>query len=157
MPREISAGIIIYKREKDRDGKIETKYLLLYHGRGYWNFPKGKLESGERSVQAALREVAEETGIADRSLSLESNFRVTDKYIYQWEGQKIFKIVIFFLAQAVKPEVKVSNEHEGYGWFLHKDAQKLLRHHNSRSILKKAHEYLRGKSIQRRPSPPPRP
>ena len=157
MPREISAGIIIYKREKDRDGKIETKYLLLYHGRGYWNFPKGKLEGDERSHEAAIREVEEETGIPARSLQVEQNFRVTDKYIYQWEGQKIFKIVIFFLAQAVKPEVKVSHEHEGYGWFLHKDAQKLLRHHNSRSILKKAHEYLRRKSIPNRPAPPSRP
>jgi bis(5'-nucleosidyl)-tetraphosphatase len=133
MPREISSGIIIYKREKDRDGKIETKYLLLYHGRGYWNFPKGKLEQGEQSYQAAFREVAEETGIPSRALRLEKNFKVTDKYIYQREGQK----------------------HEGYGWFLHKDAQKLLRHHNSRLMLKRAHEHLKrmvqGKSIQNRP------
>jgi bis(5'-nucleosidyl)-tetraphosphatase len=108
MPREISSGIIIYKREKDRDGKIETKYLLLYHGRGYWNFPKGKLEQGEQSYQAAFREVAEETGIPSRALRLEKNFKVTDKYIYQREGQKYFKIVIFFLAQATRPEIKLS-------------------------------------------------
>ena len=128
MPREISAGIIIYKREKDRDEEIDTKYLLLYHGGGYWNFPKGKLEPGERGYDAALREVAEETGIAARSLRVERNFKVTDKYIYQREGKKIFKIVIFFLAQAIKPEIKISWEHEGYGWFLHNDAQKLLKH-----------------------------
>jgi 8-oxo-dGTP pyrophosphatase MutT (NUDIX family) len=157
MPREISSGIIIYKREKDRDGKIETKYLLLYHGRGYWNFPKGKLEQGEQSYQAAFREVAEETGIPSRVLRLEKNFKVTDKYIYQREGQKYFKIVIFFLAQASKPEVKVSPEHEGYGWFLHKDAQKLLRHHNSHLMLRKAHEYLRRKSLPGRPQNTSRP
>ena len=145
MPREISAGIIIYKREKDRDGKIETKYLLLYHGRGYWNFPKGKLEKGELSYQAALREVREETGIPSTVLRLEKNFKVTDKYLYQWEGQKIFKIVIFFLAQATKPEVKLSYEHEGHGWFLHNDAQKLLKHRNSKVILKRAHDYLHRK------------
>ncbi len=156
MPREISSGIIIYKREKDRDGKIDTKYLLLYHGRGYWNFPKGKLEKGELSYQAAFREVVEETGIPSRALRLEKNFKVTDKYIYQWEGQKIFKIVIFFLAEATKPEIKLSWEHEGYGWFLHNDAQKLLKHKNSKNMLKKAHEYLRRKSLPNRlPSPPP--
>jgi len=154
MPREISAGIIIYKREKDRDGKVETKYLLLYHGNGYWNFPKGKLEKGELSYQAAFREVAEETGIPSKSLRLEKDFKVTDKYLYQLKGEKIFKIVIFFLAQAVKPEISLSWEHEGYGWFLHRDAQRLLRHHNSRSILKKAHEHfkrLQGKGFSSRP------
>ncbi|MBI4992368.1 MAG: NUDIX domain-containing protein [Candidatus Harrisonbacteria bacterium] len=145
MPREISAGIIIYKREKDRDGKVETKYLLLYHGKGYWNFPKGKLEAGERGYDAALREVVEETGISSRSLRVDRNFKVTDKYIYQREGQKFFKIVIFFLAQAIKPEVKISWEHEGYGWFLHNDAQRLLKHRNSKAILKNANDHLRRK------------
>ncbi len=143
--REISAGIILYKREKDRDGKIDTKYLLLYHGRGYWNFAKGKLEQGEQSYQAAFREVAEETGIQSRTIRLEKNFKMTDKYVYQREGQKYFKIVIFFLAQAEKPEVKLSPEHEGYGWFLHKDAQRLLKHHNSKEILRKAHAHLQRK------------
>ncbi|MDD5547891.1 MAG: NUDIX domain-containing protein [Candidatus Pacebacteria bacterium] len=143
MPREISAGLIIYKKEKDRDGRIDIKYLLLYHGRGYWNFAKGKLEEGEKSIQAALREVTEETGIPSRSIKLEQNFKVTDKYFYQREGAKIFKIVIFYLAKAEKPEVKLSYEHEGFGWFLHRDAQRLLRHHNSKDMLKKANDYLR--------------
>ncbi len=154
--REISAGLIIYKKEKDRDNKIQVKYLLLYHGRGYWNFPKGKLEKEERGYQAALREVEEETGIAPRFLRVEKNFRVTDKYIYQREGQKIFKIVIFFLAQAFRPQVKLSYEHEGYGWFLHKDAQRLLKHQNIKLILKRADEFLRRKSLPNRPQNSPR-
>lgn len=157
MPREISAGIIIYKRERDRDGRTETKYLLLYHGNGYWNFPKGKLEQGERGYDAALREVAEETGIPPKALRIEKNFKTTDKYLFQFKGQKVFKIVIFFLAQAIKPEVKISWEHEGYGWFLHKDAQKLFKHQNSRNILKKANDYLQRKGITHRPQNPPRP
>ncbi len=154
MPREISAGIIIYKKMKDRDDKIDTKYLLLYHGRGYWNFAKGKLEKDERSYEAAIREVGEETGIPPASLRVERDFKVADKYIYQWEGEKIFKIVIFFLAQTSQGEIQLSHEHEGYGWFLFKDAQKLLRHHNSKLILKKAHDYLRRKDLPSRPLNP---
>lgn len=38
------------------------KYLVIYR-RGFWDLPKGKLESGETSEEAALREVEEETGI----------------------------------------------------------------------------------------------
>ena len=143
--REISAGIIIYKKEKDRDGKIEPKYLLLYHGGGYWNFAKGKLEKAEGSYHAALREVGEETGIPAKFLRLEPNFRVTDKYFYQREGQKIFKIVIFFLAQAMQPEVKISYEHEGYGWFVFKETMKALKHGNSKAMLKRANDYLNRK------------
>ncbi len=147
--REISAGIVIYKRMKDRDGKIETKYLLLYQGRGYWNFPKGKLEQTEGSFDAAIRETGEETGIFPKNLRIERNFKESDHYIYQRAGNKIFKIVMFYLAQTNQPEVKLSYEHEGYGWFVFKDAIKILNHQNLRIILKKANDFLRRKSVAR--------
>jgi len=40
--REISAGIIIYRRTLKG-----PKFLLLYHGNNYWNFPKGKIENAK--------------------------------------------------------------------------------------------------------------
>ncbi|MEK7463193.1 MAG: NUDIX domain-containing protein [Patescibacteria group bacterium] len=141
--REISAGIIIYKRLKDRDGKVETKYLLLYQGRGYWNFPKGKLESNERSFEAAIRETGEETGILPMNLRVDRNFKEPDRYVFQHEGNKVYKLVLFYLAETNKPEIKLSKEHEGYGWFLFRDAIKLLKHPNSQFILKKANEHLK--------------
>ena len=153
--REISAGIIIYKREKDRDGKIETKYLLLYHNRGYWNFPKGKLEKGELSYQAALREVYEETNIPPSAIRMEKNFKIPDKFFYQREGKNIFKVVILFLAQVIRPEVKITYKHDGYAWFTFRDAQKEIRHSNIRMILKKADIYLQRKSAPRSPQNPP--
>ena len=58
MKKVISAGIIIFRKVKG-----DCKFLLLYHGHNYWNFPKGKLEATERSWQAALREVREDTGL----------------------------------------------------------------------------------------------
>ena len=92
MPREISAGIIIYKREKDRDGKVETKYLLLYHGRGYWNFPKGRMEIGETILETAYRETQEETGIKVRDIKLEKGFRNSYRYTFLVErGRIIYK------------------------------------------------------------------
>lgn len=141
--REISAGIIIYKRLKDRDDKIETKYLLLYQGRGYWNFPKGKLESNERSFEAAIRETGEETGILPMNLRMDRNFKEPDRYVFQHEGNKVYKLVLFYLAETNKPEIKLSKEHEGYGWFLFRDAIKLLKHPNSQFILKKANDHLK--------------
>ena len=52
-----SAGFILFK------GDGERKYLLLKHGLDYWNFPKGKIEAGENSMDAAIRELNEEAGI----------------------------------------------------------------------------------------------
>lgn len=44
--------------------------MLLIQRNGRWDLPKGKVESGETLLQAALREVSEETGIAIDSWQL---------------------------------------------------------------------------------------
>lgn len=135
--REFSAGIIIYRRHR-----MEVKFLLLYHGNGYWNFPKGKLEMGERSFRAALREVKEETGIGQRDLDFRDYFKVSDAYSFMQDGRRIQKRVDFFMAHSGTRYVRVSPEHDGYGWFLYKDAVKLLKHKNLRDTLKKAYETI---------------
>lgn len=135
--REISAGAVIFRRE----GK-NTKFLLLYHGKGYWNFPKGKIEKGERSFQTFLREVEEETGIARRDMKIIPVFRVTDKYLFFRQQKPIFKIVIFYLVETHKRDIKLSHEHEGYGWFAPKDAIHISKYRNSKAIIKKAHDFI---------------
>jgi len=37
--------------------------LLLKNVRGYWDFPGGRIQSGETPIEALLREVKEETGL----------------------------------------------------------------------------------------------
>lgn len=39
--------------------------ILMMHRRGWWDLPKGHVEPGETTAQAALREVEEETGLTD--------------------------------------------------------------------------------------------
>lgn len=137
MLREISAGLVIYRKTKQG-----IKYLLMYHGGGYWNFPKGKLEQSERGLDAAWREVKEETGLGKGDLYLKSQFKVTDRYIYFREKKRIFKIVIFYLAQSRRSDIMVSHEHDGYGWFTYKEAIKILKHENLVNIIKKANAQL---------------
>lgn len=135
--REISAGFIIYRRTKEG-----IAYLLLYHGGGYWNFPKGKIEAGEKSFRAALRELKEETGLGRNDLVFREYFRTTDKYVFFRGRERIFKIVIFYLAESKRSDVKLSYEHEGYGWFLRRDAMRMLKFRNLRDILKQADSLL---------------
>ena len=140
MPREISAGGIIYRKTSEG-----LKYLLLYHGGNYWNFPKGKLEQSERGMDAAFREVKEETGLGKNDLILKDQFRITDKFFFFREKKRIFKIVIFYLAQSRKREVAVSTEHNGCGWFTYKEAIKIVKFQNLRNIIKKANDILKPK------------
>ena len=55
------------------------RVLLLENARGEWVFPKGKLERGEHYSRAAIREVAEETGLRARVVR---SLQLT-RYVYQ--------------------------------------------------------------------------
>lgn len=52
------AGGVVF----DEDGLV----LMLRHVSGAWVFPKGHVESGETELQAAIREVEEESGVRAR-------------------------------------------------------------------------------------------
>jgi 8-oxo-dGTP pyrophosphatase MutT (NUDIX family) len=62
---------------------------------GLWALPKGRIDEGERGEATALREVAEETGAHGRSLGKLGDV----KYAFTWEGERIFKVVSFFLVR----------------------------------------------------------
>lgn len=139
MQKIISAGIIIFRRT--REG---IKFLLLYHGRNYWNFPKGKIETGERSWQSAVREVKEETGLKPSELHFIENFKAYERFSFGRGKERIFKIVILYLAETKQPRITVSWEHEGYGWFTFSEAKKVLsRYHENIRILTTAYDFLK--------------
>lgn len=136
--REISAGIIVYRRTHEG-----PKFLILYHGHGYWNFPKGKIESEERSKAAALRETKEETGLGGIDLRLAENFKAHERYSFRHSGLHVFKIVIFYLAETRMQWIRVSKEHEGYGWFLFSEGMRILgKYRDSQRVLRQAYDFL---------------
>lgn len=139
VKKTVSAGIIVFRRTPEG-----IKYLLLYHGRDYWNFPKGKLEGDERSWQAAFREIREETGLKSAELKMVGNFKAFEKFYYQRGNEKIFRVVILYLAETHQRYITVRGEHEeGYGWFRFNEAKKMLsKHKDTLKILQKAHDYL---------------
>lgn len=150
VTRQISAGVIVYRLTKEG-----VKFLLLYHGGSYWNFPKGKIQTGEgepeTTFRAALRELKEETGLQPKDLQFNRNFKVYDRYIFRLGKEKVFKTVYYYLARTRQLEIRISpREHEGYGWFLYRDAIKMLRHQNLKNNLKKAFDLIRNQKITAR-------
>lgn len=145
MEKQVAAGIIIYR--KTIEG---PRFLLLF--RGYWNFPKGKLTEGEKAFKAALREVWEETGIRGKDLFFVDWFKVQDYYTFRnrKSGEKISKMVSFFLAETKESHVRLSIEHEGYGWFLYREALRLLTTPNLKSNLRKAYRIITQKKNEPR-------
>jgi 8-oxo-dGTP pyrophosphatase MutT (NUDIX family) len=57
---EVSAGGIVFRRLPGEG----AKYLLIRDSYNNWGFPKGHLEGNESPAEAAIRETAEETGLA---------------------------------------------------------------------------------------------
>lgn len=147
MPREISAGALIYHKEKDNICYLLLRYPALSHRakKDYCDFPKGHLEKGESDVEAMRREVAEETGISD--LEIAKGFHETIKYFFAVGETKIFKIVTFYLAETKTKKVTISQEHTGYSWLPFSEAVKELSFSNSKKMLKKANALLTKKNV----------
>jgi len=68
---------------------------------GIWALPKGLVDDGESPAETALREGFEETGVHGRLVSKLGDVR----YVYTWEGERVFKVVSFFLAYAQRGRI----------------------------------------------------
>jgi 8-oxo-dGTP pyrophosphatase MutT (NUDIX family) len=120
--KQVVAGFVIYRRTPDG-----IKFLLLYRRGSYWNFPKGHFKPGERSIDTALRELEEETGLKKSEIRIIPNFRAYERFQFQVNNQKIFDTVILFLAETRKADIRIEpREHSGFGWFLHHDAATVI-------------------------------
>lgn len=143
MPVERSAGAVIFYQ-----GKKGREYLLLHHpegphpvGRkGYWSFPKGHIEKGEKSPDTAVREVREESGLA--KIKIISGFKETERYVYVLKGKKILKFVVWFVAGSKTKRVRISFEHDDFVWLPYKEAYKKNVYRGTKEILKKADRFL---------------
>ena len=92
---ETSAGGLVV----DRAGSAPRAALIGRHdrrGRLLWSLPKGHLEEGETARQAAVREVAEETGIRGRVVAELG----TLDFWFVADGRRVHKTVHHYLLEA---------------------------------------------------------
>jgi 8-oxo-dGTP pyrophosphatase MutT (NUDIX family) len=138
---ERSAGAIVIHRS---DSAIE--YLILHYPAGHWDFPKGNVEKGESDLDAAIREIGEETGLTD--LRFINGFKKMIQYYYRRGDQLVRKTVTFYLAESKTKDIKLSYEHQGYVWLPIQEAMAKVTYQNARNVLKEAYQFLTQMSQQ---------
>ncbi len=135
MKKERSAGIVLFFEKSEGN-----RFLLLNYPTGHWDFVKGKIEQDENEHETAIRETKEETGISD--IEFIEGFEESINYNFQYEGELIYKEVVFFLAKTKTVTVMVSHEHLDYTWLDYKNAIEKITYQNAKDILSKANDLL---------------
>ena len=147
---ERSAGVIPY-RAGDDQGLV---YLILHSAtvrnpRAKWEFPKGGVETGESTREAAAREFREETSLVD--WSFRDGFERTLSYTYIRRGRKVVKTVTYYIAEVRDPShLARSPEHveDPFGrwhcWGNFEQISQLLYHTKIRQVFAEADAWLRG-------------
>ena len=109
-------------------------------GRLLWSLPKGHLEAGETLEQAAVREVAEETGIHG---SIIGSLGSID-FWFVVEGRRVHKTVHHFLMRAIGGELSDDDiEVTEVAWFPLPDISDQLAYSDERGLLDQADRLLR--------------
>jgi dihydroneopterin triphosphate diphosphatase len=125
-----------------RESKKGIEFLLLkrsedQHYPGLWQMVTGKIKSGEKAYQTALREIKEETGIIPAQLwvapTVNSFYEPKDEFIC---------LIPVFAARVETDKVKISSEHTEYKWVKKQTAQKLLAWEGQRKSVQIIEDYF---------------
>lgn len=106
-----------------------------------WGLPKGHVEEGESAAHAALREVAEETGLRDLRLGEEL---ITIDWFFRAEGKRIHKFTTFYLMHSDVGD-PVPETQEGISaceWVRLDVAHERISYHNASEVVKVAQRAL---------------
>ncbi len=126
-----AAGLILRRRTPRGD-----RWLLLRGSRNHeWGFPKGHQDPGESAATTAMRECAEECGIALVAIDgapLEVNYLLAS-------GRA--KRVLYYPASTASERVALSDEHCDWAWLSAQQVVARLPHTNVKLMFR---AYLHG-------------
>jgi 8-oxo-dGTP pyrophosphatase MutT (NUDIX family) len=129
--REFSAGGVVIRRFHGRPFMAGVRVK----GGKVLALPKGHIDPGESAAQAATREVREETGLEARLVEKLGDVR----YWYQHDGQRVLKVVSFFLFRYRSGSVR-DHDHEvdSAEWVPLEEAPRLLAYRGERQMAELA-------------------
>ncbi len=140
LKTQVSSGGVIFRRH---DNIIEVAMISVRGGK-VWCLPKGLIDKGEAPEKAAIREVAEETGLNGRII--EKLGEKTYWYYIKEENAKCRKTVHFFLMEYEGGDVSNHDwEVDNACWFSIDEALKKASYRGEKEIIEKAREILLSK------------
>ncbi len=147
---EISAGGVVIR---GGDGLDDEQVVVIVptrraaDGSRVLGLPKGHVDPGETELQAAEREVREETGIVAEPVCQLGEAR----YWYRRNGRTIAKAVSFYLFRCVGGDIEDHDEEvEEVRWIGLKEAKTALSHASERDMVVRALAVLEERRLQDR-------
>jgi 8-oxo-dGTP pyrophosphatase MutT (NUDIX family) len=159
MVREFSAGGVVVRHrgnvwwvaaielpEDPAKGVPDPAHRTVRGQKPVITLPKGLIDPGEKALEAALREVREETGVTAELVSKLGDVKYV--YVRSWgDGARVFKIVSFYLMRYasgridhIAPEMRI--EVGRATWIRLEDAPKLLAYKGEKEMAGRALEYV---------------
>jgi 8-oxo-dGTP pyrophosphatase MutT (NUDIX family) len=142
MRREFSAGGVVVRRVR---GEWRLAAICPGGPESVWALPKGLIGKGESAAETAVREVEEETGVEARLVEKLGDIR----YVYTWRGERVFKVVSFFLLRYARGRLGDIPEHFRHEvaetrWLPLAEAPRLLSYKGEREMAERALERIGG-------------
>ena len=139
--REFSAGGVLVRSVRGRP--VFAAIRPQGKREGLWALPKGLIGPGESAEETALREVLEETGVQGRPVEKLGDVR----YVYTWAGERVFKVVSFFLLRAGRGRIgeiadDMRIEVAEARWLPLEEGPKLLAYKGEKEMAQKALDRL---------------
>jgi len=118
--KERAAGAVVFRRTE------RGVRLLVLRAYRNWDFPKGLVEAGESELDAARREIDEETGISELDFPFDDQYCETLPYA-------LGKVARYYIAETEQAEVRLPvspelgrPEHHEWRWVSFDEAEELL-------------------------------
>ncbi|KAH0480899.1 MAG: uncharacterized protein KVP18_003633 [Porospora cf. gigantea A] len=137
-----AAGFVIWRKSAGA-----TLFLMLRaaNAKRHWTPPKGYIDPDDvDAVQAAFREVMEETAIPSNCLKVLE---------WQWEAAYVAwkrrKVVRYYLAESLQSDVRISREHTAFEWRTLAQIQECPNtYDNTKQMISSAEEFVRNETFQ---------
>ncbi|KRN93549.1 bis(5'-nucleosyl)-tetraphosphatase [Pediococcus stilesii] len=133
MALELDGGAVVYQMRNQK-----PYYLLLESATSaFWGFPKGHIEGKESVIEAAKREIYEETGIR---AEIDENFYDVLNYKV---GSNDKRVTLF--SSEVQKDVVLRLQREeisAAGWFDYTTAREKLTYLNLKQTLERVNQYV---------------